>query len=191
MPRILFLAANPDNADTLLAGDELRQIEAALQHTRFEVIAKPAAHLGDLRSLLRQYKPQIVHFSGHGSAYGELMFVDDQGNSQSATVSALATLFKLFNEHLRCVVLNACYSDQQATAIAAEIDCVLGFEAAIRDDAARAFLRAFYSTLAAGESIAVAKAHGINEVELHYAGAVLPCQIGGRAGVNGVAVLDR
>ncbi len=61
MIRILFLAANPDNADTLLAGDELHQIEAALKHTRFEVIAKPAAHLGDLRDLLRQYKPQIVN----------------------------------------------------------------------------------------------------------------------------------
>ncbi len=67
MIRILFLAANPDNADTLLAGDELRQIEAALKHTPFQVIAKPAAHLADLRSLLHDYKPQIIHFNRHGS----------------------------------------------------------------------------------------------------------------------------
>ncbi len=190
MIRILFLAANPDNADTLLAGDELHQIEAALKHTRFEVIAKPAAHLGDLRDLLRQYKPQIVHFSGHGSTYGELMFVDDQGKSQSATISALANLFKLFNEHVRCVLLNACYSHEQAAAIAAEIDCVLGFEAAIRDDAARVFSRGFYSTLADGETIEVAKAHGLNEVELHYPDALLPCQIGGRADPATLRPLD-
>lgn len=57
MPRILFLAANPDNAATLLAGDELRQIKAALKNTPFEIIAEPAAHLGDLRSLLTQHKP--------------------------------------------------------------------------------------------------------------------------------------
>ena len=67
MPRILFLAANPENADTLLAGDELRQIEAALKNTPFQVIAKPAARLNELPDLLRQYKPQIVHFSGRSA----------------------------------------------------------------------------------------------------------------------------
>ena len=125
MPRILFLAANPDNADTLLAGDELRQIEAALKNSPFEVIAKPAAQLGDLSGLLSQFKPQIVHFSGHGSSYGELMFVNEQGKSQSVPIAALADLFRLFNSYVRCVVLNSCYSDEQANVIAGQIDCVV------------------------------------------------------------------
>ncbi len=181
MPRILFLAANPENADTLLAGDELRQIEAALKNTPFQVIAKPAARLNELPDLLRQYKPQIVHFSGHGSRYGELMFVDDSGQSQSATVSALSNLFALFNHVVRCVVLNACYSEEQAAAVAENIDCVLGFEGAIRDDAARIFAYGFYAALAAGETLAVAPEHGIKQSDLKFPGALVDFHRSGRA----------
>ncbi|MFN8439799.1 MAG: NB-ARC domain-containing protein [Caldilineaceae bacterium] len=184
MIRILFLSANPDNADTLLAGDELRQIEAALKGSRFEVIAKPAARLDDLPDLLRQSQAAIVHFSGHGSRYGELMFVNEQGESQSASIPALAKLFELFKGQVRCVVLNACYSDEQAAAIAEQVECVLGFAGAIRDDAARAFARGFYGALAAGETLARAKGFGLNEIERRYPEALLPCHLAGQGDAN-------
>ncbi len=154
------------------------------------MIAKPAAQLGDLRGLLSQYKPQIVHFSGHGSRHGELMFVNGEGKSQSASIEALADLFRLFNSHVRCVVLNACYSDEQASAIAEQIDCVLGFEGAIADEAARVFSVGFYGALAAGESVAVAREHGLNEIKLRYPEYLQPCLDAGRADAANLRPVD-
>lgn len=118
------------------------------------------------------------------------MFVDDQGESQSVPIEALAELFRLFNSHVRCVVLNACYSDEQAAAIATQIDCVLGFEGAIQDQAACAFARGFYSALADGTTLAAAREHGLNEIQLHYPDALQPCHLLGRADASNLLPID-
>jgi hypothetical protein len=58
-------------------------------------------------------------------------------------------------------VLNACYSTAQAEALGAKIDCVVGMDGAIGDDAARAFAIRFYGALGSGRSIANAVAQGV------------------------------
>jgi hypothetical protein len=53
----------------------------------------------------------------------------------------------------RVVVLNACYSDAQATRLRAVVDCVVGMTGTIRDDAARAFAIGFYRALGNRRSV--------------------------------------
>ncbi len=72
------------------------------------------------------YEPQIIHFSGHGSGEEGLVFADGTGQVKLVEGGALVGLFGLFAEHVKCVVLNACYSEVQARAIAKEIDYVIG-----------------------------------------------------------------
>ncbi len=47
-----------------------------------------------------------------------------QGLGVAVPADALSSLFSLLKDDIRCVVLNACYSADQAEAIAQEIDCV-------------------------------------------------------------------
>jgi len=66
---ILFLAANPPGTPPLLLDREVRSIHAELNRSgcrdRFDFVARWAAEPLDL---LRELKPTVVHFSGHGAA---------------------------------------------------------------------------------------------------------------------------
>ena len=54
---------------------------------------------------------------------------------------------------MRIVVLNACHSRAQAEAITEYIDCAIGMQRAVRQDAAVAFAAAFYGAIAFGRSV--------------------------------------
>jgi hypothetical protein len=77
---------------------------------------------------------------------------DNSGRIQLVSTQALAKLFDLFQEQVECVLLNACYSESQATAIHQHIDCVVGMNQAIGDAAAIKFSIGFYTALAAGRN---------------------------------------
>jgi len=78
----------------------------------------------DVYQALLDFKPQFVHFSGHGSEDDGLVLEDETGNERLVDAQALASLFKLFASNIECVVLNACYSEVQAGAIAQHIPYV-------------------------------------------------------------------
>ena len=63
-------------------------------------------------------------------------------------------------------MLNACYSEPQAAAIAEEIDCVVGMASDIEDAAAISFSAAFYQALGYGKDVATAFAAGCVQIGL-------------------------
>jgi hypothetical protein len=119
-----------------------------------------------LQALLLRHRPAIVHFSGHGSADGELVLEDDAGCKDTVTTGALGNLFAILKKDIQCVVLNACYSETQAQAIAAHVGCVVGLRSDVGDKAAIAFASKFYQALGFGEDFGTAFALGCIEVEL-------------------------
>jgi len=168
--KILVLATNPGKTDQLRLDQEVRQIDAALQQSRFrdsfELEQQWAVRVSDLQRLLLRYKPDIVHFSGHGSEFSEIILEDSDGNSKPVTASALSRLFSLIKDNIQCVVLNACYSEVQAEAIAQHINCVVGMSGAIGDEAAISFSEAFYGALGDGRDIKTAFELGCNQIDL-------------------------
>ncbi len=60
----------------------------------------------------------IVHFCGHGSGEEGLSFEDETGQARLVNADTLAEFFELFADKLECVILNACYSEVQAEAVA-------------------------------------------------------------------------
>lgn len=154
--KILFLAADPQDITRLQIDNEMRAIDQALRITeyrdRFDLRSHWAVRYSDLQELLLRYKPQIVHFSGHGSQTGEIMLASEHG-VHPVTADALSSLFSILKDNLHCVVLNACYSEVQARAIATHIDCVIGVSGAIGDQAALNFASSFYQALGYGRSI--------------------------------------
>ena len=171
---ILFLAANPLDTNSLQLDEEVRAIDQALREAeyrdRFDLRSHWALRYSDLPGLLLRYNPHIVHFSGHGSAGGELIFSDDTGKSHPVPPDMLADLFSLLRDNIRCVVLNACYSETQAEGIARAIDCVVGMTRAVPDEAALHFASAFYTGLGYGRSIATAFKLGSNSMGVYAAG---------------------
>jgi hypothetical protein len=119
--KILIVAANPKDTSRLRLDEEVREIEAALQRSQrrnqFSVKATWAPRTKDLRRALLDEQPYVVHFSGHGDPEG-LVLEDAVGEAVIVPPKALEGLFNLFRDNLRCVLLNACYSEAQATAIA-------------------------------------------------------------------------
>ena len=151
---ILFLAADPSDAARLRLGEEAREIQEKLQlskyRKRFRFDTRTSVRPADISQALLDLQPQIVHFSGHGTTSGELCFEDQQGESCPVKTEALARLFEQFKTDVHCVLLNACYSETQAKAIAKYIDYVIGVSKDIEDKAAIAFTIGFYQALGAG-----------------------------------------
>lgn len=166
---ILFLATNPKDTNRLRLDEEFREISEGLQRSKershFVLEERQAVRPRDIFRALLDLNPAIVHFSGHGAGEQGLIFEDDQGNAKLVDGAALARLFKNFTQ-ISCVVLNGCYSEVQATAIAAYIPHVVGMTRAIGDRAAIAFAVGFYDALGAGQPIDAAYELGCIAIQL-------------------------
>jgi hypothetical protein len=152
--KILILSANPKDTNKLRLDEEVREIQAALKRannrSEFELVTQLAVRVEDLRRALFDHEPNIVHFSGHGSGSQGLALENNSGKMQLVSTESLARLFKLFQNKIECVLLNACYSETQAEAIHQHIDYVVGMNQAIGDIAAIEFAVGFYDALGAG-----------------------------------------
>jgi Effector-associated domain 11/CHAT domain len=192
---ILVLTANPSETTEIRIDIEIREIRTAILkaqfHDSFNLQQAHAVRVNDLHDLLLYHKPQIVHFSGHGSSAGEIILEnvarEDQQNlreielkgtknrviKNSGHVSAQAlgkTFAALKHYGVRCVVLNACYSQKQAEAIAEHVGCVIGMSKAIGDSSAISFATSFYRALAYGENLQTAFELGKAEIDLEGLG---------------------
>jgi CHASE2 domain-containing sensor protein len=189
--KILILAANPLNAVHLSLDREVDEIRNTLRlsanRDRFTIETRGAVRPSELQQYMYDLAPQIVHFSGHGvglpgsnslsnrklevvtgndSPPEGLVFVDDDGRSKLVSGQAISNLFALFKDGVVCVVLNACYSHQQAEEIRKYIPYVVGMNQEIGDLAARKFSVGFYRAIWDGRSIEEAFASGKNAIEL-------------------------
>ncbi len=154
---ILVLASSPTNEARLRLDKEVREIDEGLRRSqhreKFTLQQRWAVRPDDLRRALLDFNPEIVHFCGHGSEDDGLVLENDAGLAQLVPNEALVNLFKRFaTRRLECVVLNACYSEIQAQAIAQHIDYVIGMNSKIGDNAAIKFAVGFYDELGAGWS---------------------------------------
>jgi hypothetical protein len=168
--KILILAANPTSTNKLRLDEEVREIMEGLRRSKareqFAVESRWAVRPDDIRRAILDFEPQIIHFSGHGKAEGELIFEDVAGNAEPVSSEALAGLFELFADQVGCVLLNACYSHKQADAIAEHINYVIGMKQAIGDEAAIKYAIGFYDALGAGRTIEIAHKFGVNAIQL-------------------------
>src|SRR3954452_8234921 len=155
--KVLFLAANPTGTKPLHLDEEIRQITAKVRAAEYrdslELVSRWAVRPDDLLQALLELKPHVVHFSGHGSSAAALILLDDRGNPQPVSQTALVHLFRTLKDNLRVVVLNACYSRTQAEALAETVDCTIGMNRPIGDRAAIVFAASFYRAVGFGRSV--------------------------------------
>jgi len=153
---ILFLAANPSETDPLHLGEEIRNIRRKIRASVFREIRieqEWAVSPPDLITYLQEHQPTIVHFSGHGTTAGEIVLQDSTGTSVPLAPDILASIFKVLQGEIKCVVLNSCFSKPQALAISPYVNCVVGMTNSVLDEAAIQFAGTFYEALANGRTI--------------------------------------
>ena len=166
---ILMLAANPKNAVSLRLQEEERDIKERLRLAGYgtePIKTAVAVRPRDITQAMLDFKPQIIHFSGHGADEDGLVFEDIDGQFKLIGGEDLADLFDLFSDRIECVVLNACYSETQAEAIRQKIQYVIGMNQAIGDRAAIEFAVGFYAAIGAGETYEFAFKLGCNAIRL-------------------------
>jgi hypothetical protein len=108
-------------------------------------------------------EPQIVQVTGHGKEDG-LRVEDELGMAVRISAKALAGLFALCADQVECVILSACLSAPQATAISKHIHYVIGMRKEIEDKAAIEFAVGFYDALGAGKPVEKAFEFGRNAI---------------------------
>ena len=155
--RILVLSSNPWSTGRILVAEEAREISDRIQEgpyrDKFEVHNHGAVRPIDFQRLLLTYEPQIVHFSGHGSKSQRILLNGTHARAQALDQQGLTDLFAFFNTHVRVVLLNACFTKEQARAISEVVDYSIGTTRPIGDKASVAFAGAFYRALGFGKSI--------------------------------------
>ena len=155
--KVLFLPANPEGTSFLKLDEEARNITGMIRAAEYrdalELVTRWAVRVGDLQQELLGQKPHILHFSGHGSPSEEIFLADDHGKSKAISKEALQHLLSVLKDNLQLVVLNACYSRPQAEAIIEHIDCAVGMNRAIGDQAAILFAGSLYRALGFGRSV--------------------------------------
>lgn len=155
--RILLLSANPPDTKWIGVDREAREVYEKLNRgphkDSFELFLHPAVRVADLQQLLMEHEPHIVHFSGHSSLAKKIILEGSAGRGKQIKPHALTNVFRLYNKHVRIVVLNACLTDEQAENLTQVIDHAIGVDRLIGDQAAINFAGSFYLALSYGRTV--------------------------------------
>ena len=160
MMRILFLGANPPDLPRLRIDEEIREIEQEIQlgreRDRIQVKTRWAVRGPDISRALIDFEPDFVHFAGHGGG-GEESFAaeNESGNAIVVPVAGLVELFETTGENVRCVIVNACSTQQLARGLSAALPraYVIGMRQPVGDRSAIRFSIGFYQALASGRPV--------------------------------------
>jgi hypothetical protein len=206
---ILFMATNPPETVRLQLDQEVKGIDEALTASgireRFKLEQAWAVGERELQDNLLRYEPDIVHLSCHGSFSGKpllgrvrtLQVIDhecEQGvyDSDAEEIKGLAQLFALASHHVRCVVLNSCYSAAVAEAISPYVDSIIGMSDTILDEAAIRFSWSFYNSLAYGRSVKISFDLAIAQLALAgYNQSEIPKLFSGKCDPSAVVLVRR
>ena len=139
------MAAAPDDKIYVNVVKEGTEIQQTLDGQRdkfqfFHILGITKDHFLDD---LERYRPNILHFSGHGTESSSLVFQD--GNELSS--EQLEKTFQSLPFKISVVFLNACYSKHQARSISKYVDYIIGMKKAVSDEAAIIFSSKFYKSL--------------------------------------------
>jgi hypothetical protein len=158
-PRILVLVANPPGAQSRLDSD--RELRDMLDALRREMLARrcdlypcPAARVEDLRKALRDFRPHLFHFIGHGDVFGLYLTGADGGQQFMSGDDLREMLVASGADDLHLVVFNACRSHDQAEKLVEVVDCAIGTRDEVLDRSAIQFAGCFYDDLVHGLSVA-------------------------------------
>ncbi|APT87903.1 hypothetical protein [Corynebacterium flavescens] len=172
--RILMLGASSDG--DLRIGREMKRIQdairTALLRDAIEFDVRPAATPDDLLDGISQFRPHIIHFSGHSDEEFLVLEADRDEGGLSAEISAraFASAVRATDTPPLLVVLNSCSSASQIDALVEQVvPFAIGMSDTILDGDAINYAARFYANIANGQSLT--SAHQAGKARLEMDGA--------------------
>lgn len=153
--KILLLTANPHT--DLPLENQAREIELQLLLSRnrdqIQFVHKGACRPRDASFWMDEFKPDIVHLSGHCDSDGSFLFQDDRGRPHPVGSMPFSRIFSRRASQLRLVVFDACNSERLAFSASRHVPYSIGTNAPITAKAAEVFFTAFYGSLGQGSRV--------------------------------------
>ncbi len=166
--RVLVMISSPNDLasqglDDLDSEREWANLDEAAAGAAVELIRTEPTYAA-LQTALRQHKPHLLHFIGHGISddQGYLLLADAEGAAEWVGADRLAPLLAACPS-LAMIFLNACQGAMPATGsafsglaqqlIQQQLPAVLAMQAPIADTDAVTFSQEFYRALADGDSV--------------------------------------
>lgn len=158
--RVLMIAGGQNPGGMLRLDREARDIRESLERASFggSIILNDrwAVTIRDFFRELNSIRPDIVHFSGHGTDDGLIMLENDQGDMLPVSPKAMADAISTAEGTVRLLVFNACFTEAQAEEVVNYVEAAIGMSAPIDDQAAILFSSALYSAIGFGRSLQIA-----------------------------------
>jgi uncharacterized protein YjbI with pentapeptide repeats len=168
--KILYMSALPRDQHSIPVEGEYKAILDVIAKSEYknqiDVRDWPGVSLTEFQSAIETYKPNVLHFSGHASQVGDLVFQGPEEESQKVPKDPFTNAFKLLGENLKLVVLSACYSKDQAEDVSKHVDRVIGIDKEIEGDKAVMFSEKFYESIFDSDAKSIEKAFDIAKNEL-------------------------
>lgn len=157
--KIALLVTNPDSRASLQTGVEARYIDEGIRlegksEVELKVVLAPT--LDTLLDTLNSYRPDVVHFSGHGGGQA-LLFDNEKAGDDGGTVLDFDMIARVLGSTTaapKLLVLAACDTVDGADRFLDRVPTVIAMADSIDDEAACEFSRRFYRSLSAGATIA-------------------------------------
>ena len=140
-------AIDPNNEERIAIEESLKKYEPL--PIRYDFLVNPTPE--QLWVKLQEYRPEILHFISHGDENKEIVLVDANGTSKPISHVSLKK-FLSQTPSVKMVLMNACYSVDQAQVIREVVDCVIGMKAMINNEPAKLFAAEFYRNIGMGNS---------------------------------------
>jgi len=152
---ILFIGANPTlNLNLEKEAREIREsIIKSLNRDSINLETRWATRTTDLFQCINEVTPTVIHFSGHGTENGELVFQDNNDNPKFVSREAITEMITASSDEVRLVVFNNCFSSTIAESVVENIEAAIGMSISIGDDAAIQFASQLYSAIGFGLSL--------------------------------------
>lgn len=158
--KIAVLMTNPDRRASLQTAVEARDIQQSVRlggkADEVDVKLVPAPTLDTLLDTLNSYRPDVIHFSGHGGGQ-TLLFDNERAGEDGGMVldfDMIARVVGATSTAPKLLVLVACDTVDGADRFLDTVPVVIAMADSIDDEAACEFSSRFYRSLSAGETIA-------------------------------------
>ena len=179
--KILMLSANPDNPELDRRNEEIREIENALDRAttarskqgKYDAIfeSPPLDKLNiratDISQEISTIQPSIICISGNEDGIEKLILESvSTKNKPLNSEKLIADFFHLYSESIDCIILNGCYSEEQAREIAQHVKCVIGINRNLKHKKIIEFLSEFYYQLNLDNTITIQTSYHISRNRL-------------------------
>lgn len=160
--KLALLVASPTGEARIRVDQEAREILEVLKRSRLgsrvKVQVWPAATFDDVTNALNDDRPDVIHFSGHGSTDGLIFDGTDKKDPQGREFSYeyVGRALNATDLKPRLVVLNACYSFSGVDEILRATPALVAMTDSVTDIGAKAFGAKFYFGIGSGQSLSSA-----------------------------------